>query len=223
MLRPEVSPGQVRGRPRCLRDAGDEDPSRFRGKKLPVVVLKSQKRLAYFLTVPWGDPRGRHQAQPPHHTRSASGTSSSDRNATAPAASPSACRDSRWSAIQVLSIQGRCRDGRPGRETSELLAIRRGLPLRELDQARDVCLHPGFAVADRRTPPRSVRSRSRTVITGGESRRHRLDSAARGWGDVIGCGPSDRDRLLMSQRARGGGDGRPRAKGPAPGWPFGGA
>ena len=43
MLCPEVPPGQVRGRPRCLRDAGDEDPSQFRGKKLPVVVLKSRK------------------------------------------------------------------------------------------------------------------------------------------------------------------------------------
>ena len=43
MLCPEVPPGQVRGRPRCLRDAGDEDPSQFRGKKHPVVVLKSPK------------------------------------------------------------------------------------------------------------------------------------------------------------------------------------
>ena len=42
MLCPEVPPGQVWGRPRCLRDAGDEDPSQFRGKKLPVVVLKSR-------------------------------------------------------------------------------------------------------------------------------------------------------------------------------------
>ena len=41
MLCRGVSPGQVWGRPRCLRDAGDEDPPQFRGKKLPVVVLKS--------------------------------------------------------------------------------------------------------------------------------------------------------------------------------------
>jgi hypothetical protein len=40
MLCPEVSPGQVWGRPRCLRDAGDEDPSQFLGKKLPVVMLR---------------------------------------------------------------------------------------------------------------------------------------------------------------------------------------
>ena len=45
MLCRGVSPGQVWGRSRCLRDAGDEDPPQFRGKKLPVVVLKSPAML----------------------------------------------------------------------------------------------------------------------------------------------------------------------------------
>ena len=35
MLCPEVYPGQVRGRPRCLRDAVDKDPPQFRGKITP--------------------------------------------------------------------------------------------------------------------------------------------------------------------------------------------
>ena len=35
MLRPGVYPGQVWDRPRCLQDAGDEDPPQFRSKITP--------------------------------------------------------------------------------------------------------------------------------------------------------------------------------------------
>jgi hypothetical protein len=42
MLCPIVYTGQAWGRPRCLRDASDEAPPQFRGKKLPVVMLESQ-------------------------------------------------------------------------------------------------------------------------------------------------------------------------------------
>ena len=58
MLCPEVYPGQVWDRPRCLRDAGNEDPPQFRGKitpgggaKVSVTALKNEKRGSNLATL----------------------------------------------------------------------------------------------------------------------------------------------------------------------------
>ena len=49
MLCPEVYPGRVWDRPKCLRDAGNEDPPQFRGKITPGGGAKVSRLSAFLL------------------------------------------------------------------------------------------------------------------------------------------------------------------------------